>query len=100
MVSYSRLTDRGAVERAIGEFERLGRDSFLHEHDFGKAREYFLVTDRGSFDSKAIFGVAYGYQHGEQLTSNEFHGGRRGAAGRLAELGFVITGINDFDRGE
>lgn len=94
MPSYSALTDRSAVRRALEEFDRLGRDQFLHKYGFGAARDYFLVTEAGRYDSKAIFGVAYGFQHGTPLSSDEFSGGHDGAAGRLAELGFSITGVN------
>ncbi|MFH8249477.1 hypothetical protein ACH3VR_03795 [Microbacterium sp. B2969] len=94
MPRYSALTDRSAVEQALAEFDRIGRDAFLHKYGFGAAREYMLVTDGGFYDSKAIFGVAYGYQHGRCLGADEFSGGRAGAAGRLAELGYSITGIN------
>lgn len=91
---YSDLTDRWAVDAALAEFDRLGRDAFLHQHGFGRARDYMLVTETGRYDSKAIFGVAIGYQHGTPLGAAEFSGGRAGAAGRLAELGYSITGIN------
>lgn len=94
MSRYSALTDRSAVRSAVEEFDRIGRDAFLHEYGSGRARRYLLTTESGSYDSKAIFGVAYGYQHGTPLTSDEFSGGRTGAAGRLAELGFTITGIS------
>ena len=94
MPRYSALTDRSAVHRALEEFDRLGRDTFLHTYGFGPARHYLLTTENGSYDSKAIFGVAYGYEHGTPLTSDEFSGGRAGAAGRLAELGFTISGIS------
>ncbi|QKJ18573.1 hypothetical protein [Microbacterium hominis] len=93
MSRYSALTDRSAVHQALEEFDRIGRDEFLHKYGFGPARQYMLTTEHGSYDSKAIFGVAYGYQHGTALTSDEFSGGRMGAAGRLAELGFTVTGI-------
>lgn len=82
------------MEAALTEFDRLGRDAFLHQHGFGRARDYMLVTETGRYDSKAILGVAFGYQHGTPLEAAEFSGGREGAAGRLAELGFSITGIN------
>ena len=93
MPRYSDLTDRSAVHRAIDEFDRLGRDTFLRRYGFGPARVYLLKTRTGSYDSKAIFGVAFGYQHGTPLASSEFSGGKTGAAGRLAELGFTITGL-------
>lgn len=94
MPSYSALTDRSAVQRAVEEFDKLGREAFLHKYGFGPARDYFLVTDTGRYDSKAVFGVAFGFQHGAALSRDEFSGGRDGAAGRLADLGFAITGIN------
>ena len=83
-----------AVHRAFEEFDRLGRDGFLHKCGFGPARPYVLIAESGTYDSKAIFGVACGYQHGTTLTSDEFSGGRAGAAGRLAEQGFTIAGIS------
>jgi hypothetical protein len=91
---YTALTGRSAAHRALEEFDRIGRDAFLHKYGFGPARLYSLTTESGRYDSKAIFGAAYGYQHGTPLTSGEFSGGRAGAAGRLAELGFTITGIS------
>lgn len=95
MSSYAELTDRGAVEKALEECDRLGRHSFLQKYGYGEAREYFLVTDTGRYDSKAIFGAAYGYQFGTPLGADEISGGRSGAAGRLADLGFVIEGIDN-----
>lgn len=94
MVSYSALTDRSAVDAAIAACDRLGRTAFLEKHGFGEAATYFLVTDDGRYDSKAIFGVAYGIQHGTPLGNDEFSGGREAAAGRLSELGYTIDGID------
>lgn len=94
MARYSTLTDRSAVQRALEEFDRIGRDAFLHKYGFGPARHYLVTIAGRTYDSKAIFGVAYGYQHGTPLASDEFSGGKAGAAGRLAELGFTVTGIS------
>jgi len=93
--SYTHLTDRSAVDRALEDFDRLGREAFLGEYGFGEDRDYFLVTDAGRYDSKAIFGVAFGYQFGVTPGPEVFSGGRTGAAGRLAELGYTIEGIDD-----
>ncbi|MEV7632924.1 hypothetical protein AB0N64_11000 [Microbacterium sp. NPDC089318] len=93
MVSYAALTDRAAVDEAIAEFDRIGRFAFLEKYGFGQATSYFLVTDNGHYDSKAIFGVAYGIQHGEVPANDEFHGGRNGAAARLDQLGYMIEGL-------
>jgi len=95
MVSYADLTDRTAVEWAMAEFDRLGRDTFLHNYGYGEAREYFLVTEDGRYDSKAIFGAAYQRQHGVAVSYDEISAGKAGAAGRLAELGFDVEGVDD-----
>ncbi|MGW4929689.1 DUF262 domain-containing protein [Agromyces sp. NPDC004153] len=88
------LTDLDAVDAAIGEFDRIGREAFLACYGFGEAREYFLVTETGRYDSKAIFAAAWKNQHGEALKPADFSGGIYGAAQRLADLGYVIDGID------
>lgn len=95
MVSYADLTDRKAVETALEEFDRLGRWTFLEKYGYGEARDYFLVTDAGRYDSKAIFAAAYEAQHGVAVANDEISGGRAGAARRLQELGFVVEGLDD-----
>lgn len=62
----SDLTDRKAVQRAIQEFDELGRERFLKNYGFGKARKYFLLHRGVHYDSKAIVGVAYGKQYPER----------------------------------
>ena len=84
------LTDRGAVLKAIEEFEAIGREAFLDNYGFGKARSFFLVEGGKRFDSKAIAGAAHGYQHGHSLQSKDFSGGERSVARVLKSLGFVV----------
>ncbi|MDP6848972.1 MAG: hypothetical protein QGI24_09310, partial [Kiritimatiellia bacterium] len=57
------LTDRNAVLQAIDECDRIGRQAFLAKHGYHPAKGYWLVHRGRSYDSKAITGVAYGYQH-------------------------------------
>lgn len=95
MVSYSDLTDRASVEWAMAEFDRLGRDAFLSDYGYGEAKEYFVVTNAGRYDSKALFAAAYQHQHGVTVGSDEISGGKNAAAGRLVELGFEVEGIDD-----
>jgi len=95
MVSYADLTDRTAVEWAMSEFDRLGREEFLHQYGYGEAKEYFVVVEDRRYDSKAIFGAAYQRQHGAAVAHDEINGGKNAAVGRLAELGFDIEGIDD-----
>lgn len=94
MVNYADLTDRDAVDATIAEFDRIGRDTFLDRYGFGEAKEYFLVTEHGRYDSKAIFGAAYERQHGVLPTREEIDGGKSGAARRLSELGYTVEGID------
>jgi hypothetical protein len=91
-VPITQLTDPDAVLRAIRDFDDRGRDDFLGHHGFGPARFYFLVHERKLYDSKAIAGVAYGYQYPERgvMRAAEFTGG--GPVVRtLEKLGFEVT---------
>ena len=62
-MALSDLTSRAAVEAAIAEFDRVGREAFLAQHSFGPARRYMLVANGRFYDSKAIAGVAHGYSN-------------------------------------
>lgn len=93
MAFPSTLTDRHCVEEALDEFDRIGRFTFLEKYGFGEAREYFLITEDGTYDSKAIFAAAYERQHGVRLSSDDFSGGRDGAAKWLSDLGYTIQGL-------
>lgn len=97
-MSLANLTSPDAVLAAIEECDRVGREEFLRMYGFRPARLYLLVYDGRQYDSKAIAGVAHGYQfrHLGPLTSTMFSGGisRDGAAARLRELGFQIDTLN------
>ncbi|QRK06037.1 hypothetical protein JQX13_38820 [Archangium violaceum] len=86
------LTSPDAVEAAIAEFDGLGRESFLEKYGFGRARSFFLVSDGKRYDSKAIAGVAFGYQFPERgpLSSSDFSGGEATVRAKLEELGFTV----------
>jgi len=61
-----------------------------------RAADTYTARHEGrEYPSKAIVGVAYGFQYPEQgpLTSGQFNGGKAAAAGHLARLGFVIDGV-------
>lgn len=85
------LTDPDAVRSAMAEFDARGRDGFLAAHGFRRARGYFLQHEGRSYDSKAIAGVAHGYQHGTALTAEQFSGGDATVATRLEQFGFTVT---------
>jgi hypothetical protein len=86
------LSSRDAVLRAVAECDELGRIAFLAKHGFGKARKYFLLLDGNRYDSKAIAGVAYGYEHREDgpLSPAVFSGGENTVRRVLQQLGFTV----------
>ena len=81
--------------KAVAEFDRIGRQSFLHRYGFGQARSYLLREGTREYDSKAIVGVAHGYARPDlgPLDSQTIFGGVSGAAGLLGRLGFTVDGI-------
>ena len=90
-VALSDVTVEG-VKRAMVEFDRLGRDAFLVQFGFRKARGYFLVHRGHRFDSKAVVGVAHGYDRPDlgPLQPQDFSGGDATVARRLEDLGFDV----------
>ncbi|MGW6275262.1 HNH endonuclease [Streptomyces sp. NPDC055060] len=88
------LSDIGEREvlRAVEEFDRRGRSTFLHDFGFKPSRAYFLVVDGRHYDSKAVLGAAHGYLEGQRpLAASEFSGGRDHAAKLLGALGFQVV---------
>lgn len=80
-----------AVEQAVEECDRLGRDAFLERYGFGRARRYVLLHGGRSYDSKAIVGAAHGFLPGRRpLTAASFSGGAAHTARCLRELGFTV----------
>jgi len=92
-VAILSLSNRGAVLRAVSEYDALGRDAFLDKYKFGKAREYFLLLNGKRYDSKAVAGVAHGYEHpdAEPLQASDFSGGEQTVRRVLENLGFTVV---------
>ena len=90
-MALSDVTAEG-VKRAIAEFDRLDREAFLAKHGFGKARNFFLIRGEHRYDSKAIVGVAHGYNRPDlgPLRSQDFSGGETTVARLLESLGFEV----------
>jgi len=93
MAGISDLTNPQAVEQAIAEYDQLGRTAFLAKYGFREARSYFLVRDGKHYDSKAIVGAAFGFQHPERgpLAGRDFVGGQATVRQKLEGLGFTIV---------
>jgi 5-methylcytosine-specific restriction enzyme A len=83
------------VRQAVAEYDLLGQDEFLSRYGFGRARAYLLIVGGGSYDSKAVLGVAYGYATGRMLSPGDFSGGAKHAAGVLRDLGFEVRNVRD-----
>ena len=80
------------VLKAVEEFDRLGREAFLHAYGFHPARRYLLTHNGRLYDSKAIVGAAHGFLPGlEPLRAHAFSGGLDHAVGLLRELGFEVV---------
>ena len=96
MPSIYDLSEQSAVESALDEFDRLGREPFLEKYGFGRARRYMVVRNEKLYDSKAIAGAAFGYQYPEQgpLTSKDFSGGEGAAKPILERLGFEVARLD------
>ena len=91
-MALSDLT-RNSVLQALAEFDELGRDAFLDQYKFGKARGYFVVHDGRRYDLKAIAGAAHAYTSdgAKALKASDFSGGEKTVAAQLRELGFTVT---------
>jgi 5-methylcytosine-specific restriction protein A len=95
------LNSPKAVLQAIEEYDRLGEEAFLERYGFGPARSYFLIHKGRRYPSKAIAGVAHGYQYPKKgaLTSGEFTGGDASVKAKLESLHFTVTSPHDEESG-
>jgi hypothetical protein len=89
MADWKRVT-RDAVVAAVHEYDQVGQAEFLARHGFGPATGYLLEHEGNLYDSKAIAGVAYELATGESLSSEDFRGGKAGAAAVLRRLEFAV----------
>ena len=77
---HRKQVSRGAVLRAIEEFDRNGRDETLAHHGFGRALDYVVVYEGKEYDSKALYAIAYGLDHPNDPPLRD----RRGFSGGFA----------------
>src|ERR1700728_3330366 len=78
------------VQRAIGEYDRLGPQQFFAEHGFAPTTTYDLIWEKRAYPPKAILGTAYEFAAGERLASGDFEGGESGAVKGLERLGVDV----------
>ena len=91
-MSLSDVTDPRAVNEAMDEFDRIGREEFLRKYGFGPSRTYVVYRGGKSYDSKAIVGAAHGFQHPQKgpLHAADFSGGEKTVSALLQRLGFLV----------
>ena len=91
-MAFGDISDAAAVHEAIEEYDRLGETAFLEKYGYGAAQKYLLVVDGKAYDSKAILGVAHGYQFPQEgaLDSGEFSGGAATVVPKLEKLEFTV----------
>lgn len=77
MGALSDLTQASAVDRAVGEFRALGRESFLLKYGHRPSARYFAHIEGLHIDSKPLLSVAYGFQYPDRgpLEVRFFSGG-------------------------
>ena len=85
------LVSRSHVLAAMKEYDNLGAREFLRRYGFRRSTAYTLWHNGQEYDSKAILGVAYFHATGTAARSDEFSGGKDGAAKVLTDLGFDVV---------
>jgi hypothetical protein len=92
------LSDPSAVQQAIDEFDRIGRDAFLEKYSFGPSASYVVVQNGREYPSKAIVGAAHAYQFDAPLRNADFSGGLGSTVPKLRSLGFEIRNRSEPDK--
>lgn len=86
-----RRPDVRAVEQAVAEFDRIGRDAFMEKYGFADRNITYEVEVGGQiYPSKAIFGAAFGYMPEGTPRDSETCNGTE-AREHLDRLGFRIV---------
>jgi hypothetical protein len=84
------LVTREEVNRAMGEYDRLGATDFFAVYGYAPATTYGLIEGQRTYPPKAILGIAYEFATGNRLSSPDFEGGKSGAVKVLAALGYDV----------
>ena len=92
-MKWDDLTDPDAVEQALAEFDEVGREAFLNRYGFGRAKHQFVRLAGRYYDSKAIAGVAFGYQFPDigALGHEDLQSGESTVKRLLNGLGFTLS---------
>lgn len=90
--------NKESLIKAIGEFDKLGKDSFLNKYSYGENIKYELLYEGKTYPPKAIWGRAYEFLN-EGKDFKIFESGKRRAFGKpeiekLKEMGFIAKEID------
>jgi 5-methylcytosine-specific restriction protein A len=93
MARLSELTDRSAVDSAVAEFQRIGRNAFLEKYGFAESRAYFANIDDELIDSKPLVAAIWAHQYPERppLAAEDFSGGPANTGRALKRLGVPLV---------
>ena len=99
-MSLTELKKRQSILDAVKLCDQMGRENFLRQYGFGRAKEYFLVINGKTYDSKAIAGVAHGLEFPQKgaLKATDFTGGEHTVQRKLQQLGFTVRRNRDASR--
>jgi hypothetical protein len=104
---YDEVT-RDSVLAAMERFEGRDRDEVLEEHGFRRALDYVVDHEGTEYDSKALYGIAYGIQFPDRPPARDtpgFTGGADTVVRALTNLGFAVrrrkpeTSVDDVSTG-
>ena len=92
-MKWNDLSDPDAVEKALTEFDEVGRKAFLAQYGFGPAGHHFIRRRGRYYDSKAITAVAFGYQFPDigPLGREDLQSGESTVKRLLNGLGFTLS---------
>ncbi len=87
------LTSRDAVQAAMDEFDRVGRQSFLARYGFGESSTLVRAPNGRRYDAEPVLAAAVGKQHPGRgaLQPGEFRADPAVVADKLEELGFAVV---------
>jgi hypothetical protein len=92
MMNFNDINFPQSILAAVKECEDLGIDNFLKMHGYKPSKNYFLELKGKLYPSKAIVGVAYGYEFPDKgpLKASDFSGGELTVKHKLEALGFSV----------
>jgi hypothetical protein len=88
-----RQITRASVLEAVGEWDRIGRETFLAKYRAAAAQRYVVVENGSEYDAKPLVQAAWALENADQppLEGRDFRGDRRRIAEPLRHLGFWVV---------